>query len=90
MVGWYFSSRNVMSLEEMVFLSGFEGLMNNEAITGIYVKHKIMAPMSAKQNTKAMGLNIFPSTLTSDKIGINTMMMMSWPKTADFIILVAP
>ena len=48
-----------------------------------------MAPNNAKLNVIAIGLNIFPSTPESDKIGMNTIKIINCPKTAEFIIFEA-
>src|SRR5690606_13719146 len=69
-----------------LFLSGFK---NNEETTGTYVRQKSIAPISAKLKVNAIGLNILPSTPLNDKIGMNTIKIMSCPNMAEFIILEA-
>src|SRR5690606_1541226 len=79
MVASYLFSRKEIRREEIVFFSGSEGLMKRDAITGTYVKQKIMAPINAKQNTRAIGRNILPSTPTRERMGMKTMIIMSCP-----------
>lgn len=57
-----------------------------EAATGTYVKQSNMAPNNAKLKVNAIGRNIFPSTPLNDRMGINTIKIINWPKMAAFII----
>ena len=49
-----------------------------------------MAPIRAKLKVSAIGRNILPSTPLSERIGIKTIRMINWPKTAEFMSLEAP
>ena len=75
--GLYILPRKLTKRAEMLTLVLLLGRKKSDAITGTYVKHSSIAPIRAKQNTRAIGRNIFPSTLTNDKIGMKTMMMIN-------------
>src|SRR5690606_23832564 len=77
MDGLYNLVRNRMILTDMFLSLCLFGFKNMEEMTGTYVKQKIMAPTNAKLNVSAIGLNILPSTPLSDKMGMNTMRMIS-------------
>ena len=70
----------------MLFLDSFSGFKKIDETTGTYVKHKNIAPISAKLKAIAIGLNILPSTPLSDRIGIKTIKIINCPKTAEVII----
>ncbi len=59
-------------------------------MAGNQVNPKNMAPSNAKLNDSAIGRNIFPSTSPSERMGINTIRIITCPKMAEFIILDAP
>ena len=61
----------------MFFGEVFVGLKKMDDITGTYVNPNIIAPTKAKLKVKAIGLNIFPSTPVKERIGINTINMIS-------------
>ncbi|KAF5039055.1 hypothetical protein DSECCO2_547930 [anaerobic digester metagenome] len=75
---------------DVVFLLFRDGLRKREVATGSHVSPIIIAPSIAKQNERAIGLNILPSTPVRERIGIKTISIIICPKIADFIILVAP
>src|SRR5687767_11074973 len=70
-----------------IFLLCWGFLLRKAAlIMGTYVSESMNAPRMAKATVCAIGLNIFPSTPTSARMGRYTIRIMISPNAAEFLI----
>ncbi len=66
-----------INLTEIFLSLCLKGFRNIDEITGTQVRQSSIAPINAKLKVSAIGLNILPSTLLSDKIGIKTIKIIN-------------